>query len=653
MQSRRIVSMKFWFGVALLAAGLLGATDLAVAQPPVDATAKSATAKSATAKSATGEFVTEVVPFLREHCFSCHGKVDPQGDLSLESYETSSNVQTDFEVWENVLRMLVERQMPPENKPRPEEKRLQRIVKVLHGELAKFDCGDSPRPGRVTIRRLNRAEYNNTIRDLTGVKFRPADDFPSDDVGNGFDNIGDVLSMPLILVEKYLAAAESVVDAAFADASSRQLVAPHQANDELSERDAVTRNLTVFATRAFRRPITDDEQSRFGMLARNALEQGATMEQAVQTVMHAILASPHFLFRVESEQRVGDEAAGPAQSKLSDFELASRLSFFLWSSMPDKTLFQLAKEQRLHEPEVLRAQALRMLADPKAAALTDNFAGQWLQLRSLDNIKPDPEMFPTFDDSLRKSMRRESELFFESIVHENRSVLEFLTGDFTFVNERLAAHYGIDGVTGESFQRVAVPPQRRGVLTHASILLITSNPTRTSPVKRGKWILDNVLGEPPPPPPEGVAELDGDAETLGSLRERMEQHRADESCAVCHRKMDALGFGLENFDVIGGWRDRDGRFEINPAGSLPGGRDFGTAGELMEILAEEKADDFCRCLTEKMLTYALGRGLQSFDRCTVDDIVMELSENEFRFQSMILAIVTSAPFTAREGEVTP
>jgi hypothetical protein len=317
--------------------------------------------------------------------------------------------------------------------------------------------------------------------------------------------------------------------------------------------------------------------------------------------------------------------------------------------MPDEALFEVAREGRLRDREVLVAQVKRMLADPKSKALVDNFAGQWLQLRDVELLNPNPAQFPNFDDELRVAMRRETELFFESLIREDRSVLDFLNADFTFVNERLARHYAMDGIQGNEFRRVSLGPQRRGVLTHASILLLTSNPTRTSPVKRGKWILDNILGEAPPPPPDDVPALDENAETFGSLREQMQQHRNNESCAVCHRKMDALGFGLENFDPIGAWREKDGRFPIDPSGTLPGGKEFSSAAELMTILVEEKKKEFCRCLTEKMLTYALGRGLDSYDRCTVKDVVHALGETDYRFTTIITEIVTSPPFMLREA----
>ncbi len=589
-------------------------------------------------------FAKTIVPFLQEHCVQCHGGDEPEGGLGLDTYRESARIQTDYETWEKILEFVGEGQMPPKDEPRPDALSLHMFRQAVQSELGKFDCSSHKHAGRVTIRRLNRTEYNNTIRDLIGIDFRPADDFPSDDVGNGFDNMGEVLSLPPLLLEKYLAAAETIVDRAMQDATARDQIVVHQANAELTRREATRRNLKIFATRAFRRTVSESEVDRLLGLAKFAIDQGASPTEAFETTLQAVLVSPHFLFRIEE-----DPKPGQGVRELNDFELASRLSYFLWSSMPDRELFQLAKADTLHEPKTLDRQVKRMLQDPKALALTENFAGQWLQLRSLAEIVPDPQLYPTFDDELRSAMRRETEMFFAAVVREDRSILEFLDADFSYVNARLADHYGMEGVEGDEFRAVKLDNRRRGILTQASILLITSNPTRTSPVKRGKWILDNILGEPPPPPPEGVAELDDSPDALGSFRERLEQHRSNEACSVCHRKMDALGFGLENFDVIGAWRDQDGRFAIDASGTLPGNLQFEGPKQLMQILAEEKKEPFCRCLAKKMLTYALGRGLESFDRCAVDEIMKQLVKSDYRFSALVRAIVLSEPFRFRES----
>ena len=601
--------------------------------------------QGAQAPAAATPFSLHIAPFLQTHCTGCHGGAEPEAKLALDRYADSAKIQTDVAIWEKVLRIVASRQMPPADEPQPTEAEYQAIELALEGELDRFDCTTERHPGRVTLRRLNRAEYNNTVRALVGVDFKPADDFPADDVGDGFDNIGDVLSIPPILLEKYLAAAERVIDEAYADEKLRRNILAFEAKTDEERRTVQRRNIADFATRAFRRPVTDEELDRLNDIRRAARTLGLSDDETTKAPYVTILSSPHFIFRVERDPDAKDE---DGIRELDDYELATRLSYFLWSSMPDAELFSLAKQGELHKPEVLEAQAKRMLQDPQAQALVDNFAGQWLQLRDIAKITPDPERFPGFDEDLRAAMLKETQLFFAAVIREDRSVLDFLSADFTFVNGRLAKHYGIDSVKGDEFERVSLLKGRRGVLTQASILALTSNPTRTSPVKRGKWILENILGEPPPPPPAGVEELKDEEEVLGTLRERMQQHRSNPSCAVCHKQMDTLGFGLENFDAIGSWRAKDGRFDIDPSGSLPGGKDFQDAGELMQLLAKQKKDAFCRCLAEKMLTYAVGRGLGSYDRCAVRAILERMKANEFRMSALVTGIVLSDPFRARE-----
>ena len=590
-------------------------------------------------------FSENVAPFLSTYCTSCHAGDGAEGGIVLDRYRTSANIQEDYELWEKITRLVNAHQMPPADADQPSSDEVIALSAAIEKELAQFDCTSQKHPGRVTIQRLNKAEYNNTIRDLTGLDLNLADDFPSDDVGDGFDNIGDVLSIPPILLEKYLKAASTVADRIYADEEARRRVLPYTAASDEERIEVAKRNVNEFAAKAFRRPLTEEEKTRLFSIMAFAWQHDASEDEIFKTVIAAVLSNPHFIFRVEQDPDAADQ---DGIRKLNGYELASRLSYFLWSSMPDERLFQLAKTGELENSDVLASEARRMLKDPRAEAIVDNFAGQWLQLRDVSRLSPDPELFPEFDDALRRAMQRETELFVATLIREDRSVLEFLNADFTYVNERLAQHYGIPDVSGEDFRRVALSSGRRGVLTHASILMLTSNPTRTSPVKRGKWILDNILAEPPPPPPADVPELEEDNETLGSLREQMEQHRANEACAVCHLTMDALGFGLENFDAIGGWRDSDGRFEVDASGELPGGRTFDGAADLMQILVEEKTDRFCHCLSEKLLIYGLGRGLKSYDRCAVQDCVRSLQQNDYRFSALVTAIVTSDPFTMRE-----
>ncbi len=378
-------------------------------------------------------------------------------------------------------------------------------------------------------------------------------------------------------------------------------------------------------------------------------EDGSNFDEGIQYALQAVLISPSFLFRVEADQRPDD----PMSTRpVTDYELASRLSYFLWSSMPDAKLFDLAKRGKLRESGTLRRTVRRMLDDPRSQSIVDNFAEQWLNLRSLDEVTPDPNVFPDFSDELRDDMKRETLKLFETVMRENRSILDFIDADFTFVNGRLAKHYGMEGVTGDQFEKVSLNPlQRSGVLTHASILTITSNPDRTSPVKRGKWVLENVLGATLPPPPPGVPELEEAQKSApdATLREQLELHRKDPGCASCHTTMDTIGFGFENFDALGVWRDRDGDADIDAAGKLPSGAEFKGPVQLVKILKQRKRE-FSRCLTDRMLTYALGRGLEYYDRCAVDRVLVRLEQNEYRFSELILGIVESEPFLKRRGD---
>ncbi|HET6425538.1 MAG TPA: DUF1592 domain-containing protein, partial [Planctomycetaceae bacterium] len=632
-------------------------------------------------------------------------------------------------------------------------------------------------------------EYNNTVRDLLGVNFRPADDFPSDDVGYGFDNIGDVLSLPPLLMEKYLDAADSiarqsiiaidphtpkiqtagarqltlaksasrnrdvvginsaghvsakfeaelpgtyrlsiraaqqrggdedalmelrvdgqksvdfrvknsqnrlenyekeltlsrgtheisaafmndfydeknkqdrnlfvqqiqlegplVVDPAAFPAAHRQLV-EHRPSADVTVNYAVRTNLKPFMKRAFRRPITEGEIDGYVRLVESRLGDGDTFEMAMQQALTAVLVSPHFLFRIETDRNPDDPAD---RHVLNDYELATRLSYFLWSSMPDDELFTLAEKNELHRDEVLETQVKRMLRDEKAQALVDNFAEQWLQLRVLDEITPDPEKFPQFTTELRSDMKEETKRLFAHLIREDLSLLELLDAPYTFVNERLAKHYGLPEIKGSEFQKVSLEgTSRLGLLTHGSVMTMTSNPDRTSPVKRGKWVMEVVLNTPPPPPPPNVPELEAVKAPEGStLRQQLQIHRDNASCASCHRIMDDLGFGLENFDAIGRFRDTDGAQPLDTTGELPGGRKFNGPKELAAVLKQRELD-FGRSVIEKMLTYALGRPVEYYDRCTQNTILDHAKANSFRFSALVTAIARSTPFRMRRGE---
>jgi hypothetical protein len=382
-------------------------------------------------------------------------------------------------------------------------------------------------------------------------------------------------------------------------------------------------------------------------LARQAEKQEGSFEEGLAVGLQALLVSPDFLFRIERDRPA---TARAASFQITPHELASRLSYFLWASMPDDELRKVADTGTLRDPKVLAIQVRRMLRDPKSKALAEHFAGQWLQFRALESVTRDRERFPQFEDYLRVSMKRETEAFFDHIVRSDGSILDFISGKYSFVNERLARHYGIEGVTGPEFRRVDLTgTPRAGVLTQASVLTVSSYATRTSPVMRGKWILDNLLDAPPPEPPADVPNLD--EETIGSsasMREQLEMHRKNPTCASCHRRMDPLGFGLENFDAVGAWRTMDGKFPIDASGQLPDGRTFTGPEELTKILSEDR-EAFARSLTSKLLTYGLGRGLERYDAKTVREIANRLPAHGYRFSGVILEIVKSLPFGSRRA----
>ena len=400
--------------------------------------------------------------------------------------------------------------------------------------------------------------------------------------------------------------------------------------------------LTRLVRRAYRRPVTAADLQPIVSLYEIG-RKGGTFDGGIELALQGVLTSPFFLFR--AEQDPADVAPG-VPHPISDFELASRLSFFLWSSLPDETLLQLAAQHRLHDPSVLEQQVRRMVADRRSEALVTNFGGQWLQLRNLPSHRPEREYFDDFDDNLRQAMRRETEMLLGSIVREDHNVLDLLTANYTFVNERLARHYGMPGIYGSQYRRVTLTdPNRFGLLGQASILFVTSFPDRTSPVVRGRWILENIIGTPPPAPPPNVPPLP-DTSKPRTMRERMESHRANPACATCHRIMDPLGLSLENFDAVGNWRTTDGGNPIDPADTLADGTKVNGPVSLREAILR-RPDMFVGMLTEKLLTYALGRGLDYYDMPAVRKIQRDAAAQDNRFSSIVLGIVNSVPFQMR------
>jgi hypothetical protein len=499
-------------------------------------------------------------------------------------------------------------------------------------------------------RRLTRAEYERTIRDLVGLRLDLARDLPADGAGGeGFDSTGDTLFTSPLAIEKYLAAAEAVVQAVLPDddgalshearvARARLLVAVP--SESLPPREAARAVLERFMRRAFRRPVAAEEVEKYLALFDRRAGRGESFAAGLRLAVSGVLVSPHFLFLVEPEpEGAGTQPLGP-------YPLASRLSYFLWSSMPDDTLFALAESGALGRDEVLAAQVRRMLVDPRADSLGERFAMQWLELDKLGaEVRPDPTRFPEFDDALASSMRAEVSSFFNHLLRENEPLTRLLEADYTFVDARLAAHYGLPAGEGEGVRRVSLTGTARGgLLGMAAVHTLTSFPLRTSPVLRGRWILDTLLGDKVPPPPPDVPPLKADEAgvTAASLREQLEVHRKNPDCSGCHNKMDPLGFGLETFDVLGRIRTEG----VDASGTLPSGESFNGPAELKKVLLARR-DVILRQMMRRLTGYALGRQLNRFDSCVLDAAMKSLTAHEARPQGAIEAIVLSLPFRQR------
>jgi hypothetical protein len=797
-------------------------------------------------------FNRDIQPVLARYCYDCHADGESKGDVALDASKTDPGFLNNRVLWWKVLKNVRAGIMPPPRKPQPSaEEKAQLAEWIKYGAFG-IDP-QAPDPGRVTIRRLNRDEYRNTIRDLMGVDYNTADEFPPDDTGYGFDTIGDVLSISPMLLEKYMKAADTIVQSAVPTAARSVPVttlagadlhrdggggaermslydeatvrlayaASHAGNYNLSinisvrgdftfdpgrarlvlkvdgaeqwheefkwedgkkfqfdvpqkweagkhslvfelhpltsaperrtsvdlsiqgvqvqgplndkslwpiakeyrrffprdevpagdaeRRDYARQVLGAFTTRAFRRPADDRTIERLVKIAESIYgKPDTTFEQGIAQAMIAVISSPRFLFRIE---RAEPGNAGEAFSRIDEYSLASRLSYFLWSTMPDEELIALAQRGELRKN--FAAQVKRLMDDPRSTSMIRNFAGQWLQLRDMDGISIDARVvlardngtekellatiaqfralqdqatasnqpagatagaggaadealkalrkkFPQpaiqLDDSLRTAMRLEPEMLFESIVRDNRSLADMLDCNYTFLNARLAKIYGIPGISGNEMRRVDLPSDspRGGLLTMGSLLVVTSNPTRTSPVKRGLFILENILGMPVPPPPADVPSLEASEKGLNNgrdptFREVLEVHRSNALCSSCHSHMDPLGLSLENFNALGMYREKERGQSIDSSGKLVTGEPFHDARDLKAILKKNHTEDFYRCLTEKLLTYALGRGLDYYDVETVDRIVVSLQKEDGKFAALLMGVVESAPFQERRN----
>jgi mono/diheme cytochrome c family protein len=795
--------------IAAACFGLVAASALAAAIP------------TASAQAPAGPLAP--AQLLDQYCSRCHNDERLSGNLTLSILKPDDPITgRHLEEWEKILRMTRRGEMPPHNRPEPSPEARASFTNWLATALDEH-ARAHPDPGRATLRRLNRSEYANSVRDLLALDVDVTSELPADDSGYGFDNIADVLNVSPTLLDRYLSVAhklsqlavglgsgkpyvtswtvpkdgsirnqgipswderasddlpldsrggatfsyyapqdglyeitgwlnantnnevdrlpdnrvnlrvalpagphhigitfrrllelnesvqtlrndtsivplpvespaklplEFIVDGApvgettvpsyymsprFSQANwprdvlqinvegpfeakgpgdtpSRRRIFICQPRRPAAEEPCASRILSALARRAWRRPVTDaDVAPLMGIYA--GARDGTSFDQGIEAALEALLVSPDFLF-LHEQDRPGSQPG--SVHPLNDLELAARLSLFLWSSLPDDDLLDLAAKGRLHDRAALEKQVNRMLADPRARALTDNFAGQWLYLRNLDHQRPDVFLFPNFNTRLRTAMKQETELFFTSVVRENRSVLDFIDADYTYLNEPLAEHYGIDGVKGPAFRRVSLDPAsgRGGLLGQASILTVTSYATQTSVVKRGKWILENLFAAPPPPPPANVPALKSSLNgRLLNAREQLELHRADPACASCHLKMDPLGFALEGYDAVGGRRAQENGHLIDVNAVLPDGTRFDGLAGLRGILLERK-EQFTEAFTQRLLTYALGRGLEAADMPTVRAIAGAAAHDDYRIRTIILGIVRSEPFTLRRTPET-
>ena len=582
--------------------------------------------------------------------------------MSLE-FSDAQQVEQKFLKDRKLFQRMAERvasgEMPPDDRPKPTAAEGDLLLQWINTDLLASRTAKHGSAQVARVRRLSKVEYANTVRDLFYFKEFKADDLPPDDLGYGFNNIADLLSVSPNQLELYLKTAEQAI--AQLDATAKP--SPNWAkNDQTywepddgvflpiknvelrfnNNQVRVRKVLETFLPRAYRRPVKKEEIDRLMVFAQLSLTQEGESfirPKSVYAPLRAALCSPYFLYRIEQDPPEGT-------APINEYELASRLSYFLWSSMPDDELFKLAEENQLraHQDEQVR----RMLKDPKARALTENFAEQWLHLTALKSTTPDPKLFPDFDESLRQAMREETVRFVTHVIETDSSVMDFLDADYTFLNERLAKHYGIEGLSGDEFRLVKLEPgqHRGGLLTQGSILTLTSPPTRTSPVKRGIWVLQTLFNDPPSPPPADVPPLEQGGVLTGTVRQVLEAHRANAQCAGCHSKIDPYGLALENFNAIGVWRTKEGEAEIDASGALPNGKSYRDLTEFRALLNERK-DDFRKALVENLLIYALGRGLEDADRSAVQQICSSAAAEQDHFSSVILAIVNTDPFQKR------
>jgi hypothetical protein len=590
------------------------------------------------------------VEFIKRYCLECHSGKNPKASLDLSRFDSIERIVSEALLWDKILIQIVEGDMPPEEADIPALDERSNFLNWVESSLQKAACQSGPHPGPAVLRRLNRAEYSASVRDLLDIHFDAGEALPADGSGGeGFDNATETLFISPIHAEKYMDAARVAIEYAFADTRSLRRFLVAEPDEKTPPEVAARRVIEAFLPRAFRRSIRESEILEYLALFHAAYEADPSFTVAIRLTLQTVLVSPKFLFIAEEPN------FDVKPHKVTDHELASRLSYFLWGSLPDDALLEAANEGNLSDPTILQEQFKRMLGKQNSRKVRDfsqNFVEQWLGTRALGReFKPDKSI-RGYDSELEGGMKYEPVFFFNEILTKNGSLLDLIKADYTYANRRLARHYRIKGEFREQPKRVELTDENRrgGLLSMAAVLAVSSYPHRTSPVLRGKWILETILGDPPPPPPPNVPELQESESGVSSesLRERLELHRQDTACAQCHDRIDPLGFGLENYGVLGRWRDKYEGHPVDARGALPDGTTFSGPAELKLALLGRK-DQFVRHLTKKMLGYALGRGLTYYDYCAVNSIVDKLRANDYRSHNLLFGIIQSVPFRFKAG----
>ena len=591
------------------------------------------------------------VTLIKNFCLDCHDGETQKGEINLKAALGSEPLVKNLDLWKTVINRIENGDMPPKKNDQPSYSEKKALLKWLDREVVQFDYSSIDDPGYEQARRLTHIEFSNTLRDLLGLNMNLVEDFPIDLSGkSGFDNSANTLFLQPILMERYLGAIDKAVEATIpleGNPTGKSPVLIVWPNNKEEELEAAGKIINRFLLRAFRRPPTNREVNEVSAVYNRSREKNEPFAIGIRRALGAALVSPVFLLKSEQVKETNESY------QVDEFELASRLSYFLWASMPDDELFRMALEKRLAKPDEFARQVVRMLADSKSDALGNVFAAQWLGFDALGvRVRLDPIDNPWCTDTLMTAMKQESAMGFTSLVRKNKPLSDLIQSKTTYVNEELAKFYKLKGVKGNEMRLVAHTDKRRyGLFGQASVLAVTSSPYRTSPIRRGEWILDSLLGTPPPPPPPDAGELDEDIEENRKLtfRQKLEMHSKDPRCNSCHREMDPLGFSLENYDWFGRWRSESRGRSIDSKGRLPSGTEFEGPIGLRDVIVGEKLDDLARQITRKMLSYALGRQLEYYDVPAVRKILKVFKEDNYRLQTLLREVCSSYPFKYRKN----